>query len=476
MGERLKQSVDPVSIRSILLDEENLLDPWLEFLEANYAIENYRFFLDVLRFRKMVKDLANTIFDKYVAKSATEEVNLMWSTREGIEATIREPNVNMWNTAQDEVLIAFESDLLPKFLISKQYLAWKGKREIHVYMRRGRRRRRRKRREYLPLSSSLKLPNNNNKQKTTTETRDAEAKLSGGRKKRMELVEAVRQGASIEVIQNLLQTCSILDADVERQTALHVAASRHDSFELAVFLIGRNADLHAFDVNCWTPLHVAANAGNLLVSLFLFFFGFLLLLFWFWFSLFMLTHTHTFLLFALQTCQFLLSKGANSKAETNEGNYPLHYLVKNTYKAEEAHVLLSVMENMLADHGLELDHQTKKGETVLHYACLSQQPDLVMPTLLRFGANPNIINKRGNTPLHMAVLKKQTSTIQLLLQHGANPTIPGCKQGGTVLELAKTLKCNSITDLLEGSNKTKSTKQQNINTSHLALHLTHYVL
>jgi len=77
-----QQDKGEISIRSIILDEDDLLPAWLEFLETNYAIENYHFFVDVLKFRKTVKELANSIYEKYITKSAVEEVNLMWATRE----------------------------------------------------------------------------------------------------------------------------------------------------------------------------------------------------------------------------------------------------------------------------------------------------------------------------------------------------------------------------------------------------------
>eukprot|EP01102_Stenamoeba_stenopodia_P020552 TRINITY_DN8058_c0_g1_i2.p1 TRINITY_DN8058_c0_g1~~TRINITY_DN8058_c0_g1_i2.p1 ORF type:complete len:511 (+),score=88.21 TRINITY_DN8058_c0_g1_i2:648-2180(+) len=363
MAEKIKQQKTEVSIRSIILDEDNLLEPWLEFLESNYAIENYHFFVDVLRFRKTVKELANNIYEKYITKSAAEEVNLMWSTREGIEKSILEPNINMWNNAQDEVLMAFESDLLPKFLQSKMYQSWKEKHE--------------------------------------------ESRLVT--KKKPELIEAVRQGAPLDMLQRLLHSNSIYDTDMERQTALHVAAGRPDSFEVVVYLVAKNADITAYDVNCWTPLHVAANGGHLL------------------------------------TCQFLISKGASVKAETNEGNLSIHYLVKNTYKPEEIPLFLSVLHAMLEN--VDINHETKKGESVLHYACLSGNPDAAIQTLIEFGAKLHIENKRGNTPLHMAILKKHTSVVKLMLAHGADPNL--ATKAGSAYELAKNMKITPIVEVIE---------------------------
>jgi len=151
-----------------------------------------------------------------------------------------------------------------------------------------------------------------------------EKKTQGGRR-RSELIEAVRQGAPLEAIQMLLSYNSIYDTDPEGQTALHVAAGRPDSFEVVVYLVAKNADVTAYDNNCWTALHVAANGGHLLVS------G---------------MECSDYELFFLnsiscKTCQFLISKGANIKAETNEGNLAIHYLVKNSYKPEEIPLLLS---------------------------------------------------------------------------------------------------------------------------------------
>jgi hypothetical protein len=56
--------------------------------------------------------------------------------------------------------------------------------------------------------------------------------------------------------------------------------------------------------------------------------------------------------------------------------------------------------------------------------------------LLRLGANPNIAAVNGSTPLHTVLEKSyDVSVFTLLLQHGANPDLPG-KDGRSVRDIA----------------------------------------
>lgn len=61
--------------------------------------------------------------------------------------------------------------------------------------------------------------------------------------------------------------------------------------------------------------------------------------------------------------------------------------------------------------------------TVLHYAVLSGNPELVN-LLLKQGAKPDLINSFGDpdtpSPLHLAILRGDPRIVKLLLAHGAN--------------------------------------------------------
>jgi hypothetical protein len=54
---------------------------------------------------------------------------------------------------------------------------------------------------------------------------------------------------------------------------------------------------------------------------------------------------------------------------------------------------------------------------------------------LRLGADPNIAASDGTTPLHTALKKEYFDAFKILVQHGANPDVPG-KDRRTVREIA----------------------------------------
>jgi ankyrin repeat protein len=100
----------------------------------------------------------------------------------------------------------------------------------------------------------------------------------------------------------------------------------------------------------------------------------------------------------------------------------------------------------LVKHGDDLNHVV--GATPLHMAiavldrgtagkpALYQRRLRTLTTMLKLGADPNLGAFNGKTPLHTALEKEyDVSVFQLLLQHGANPDVPG-KDGRTVREIA----------------------------------------
>jgi hypothetical protein len=73
----------------------------------------------------------------------------------------------------------------------------------------------------------------------------------------------------------------------------------------------------------------------------------------------------------------------------------------------------------------------------------------VLEELLRLGADPDIRDDRGNTPLHTALEKGyDIEVFTLLLEHGANPDIPG-KDARTVREIASRKRDRRYADVLD---------------------------
>ncbi|KAJ6543591.1 ankyrin repeat protein, partial [Mycena vulgaris] len=126
-----------------------------------------------------------------------------------------------------------------------------------------------------------------------------------------------------------------------------------------------------------TPLHVAAEAGN------------------------------------LETATLLLAAGADPTAEWEEEFYqPLHLAASNNHLA---------MVTLLLDHGAPIDSSNGfegYSENALHHACRDGRLDMIELLLAR-GAALGSYGDCG-TPLGVAVHRCQLEVARLLLQEGAD--------------------------------------------------------
>ena len=93
----------------------------------------------------------------------------------------------------------------------------------------------------------------------------------------------------------------------------------------------------------------------------------------------------------------LLDFGASLELRNSIGATPLHILSSNPTAKEDTLDALSTLELMVA-HGAQIDAQDRMGNTVLHYACYSQNRDVAL-ALVRAGARLCIANIEGRTPL-----------------------------------------------------------------------------
>ena len=137
----------------------------------------------------------------------------------------------------------------------------------------------------------------------------------------------------------------------------------------------------------WTPLHYAAQKGN------------------------------------IDVVQLLLNAGADPNKANNRGETPLH-LVANK----------DVMQ-LLLDRGADPDSANCDGFTPLHEAAWSGDVD-AWKLLLDKGANLNCMSHIGWTPLHYAVWRGNKDLVQLLLNAGAEPNKADNK-GKTPLLIAR---------------------------------------
>lgn len=86
---------------------------------------------------------------------------------------------------------------------------------------------------------------------------------------------------------------------------------------------------------------------------------------------------------------------------------------------------------------VNIEKRNRKGETPLHVAC-SKGDEAKARSLLVDGANCNTQDNAGWTPLHDAVTGARLQIVTLLLQYGANPSVPGGEQRLTPLHDAVT--------------------------------------
>lgn len=90
---------------------------------------------------------------------------------------------------------------------------------------------------------------------------------------------------------------------------------------------------------------------------------------------------------------------------------------------------------LLIQHGANVNHTPRTGDTPLHKAALRGRTDLC-ELFIQNGARVNASDILGYTPLHQAAKQGYWESTQFLLKNGAHPTVAN-KFGDTALSLAK---------------------------------------
>lgn len=175
------------------------------------------------------------------------------------------------------------------------------------------------------------------------------------------------------------------------------------------------ADIEATDAFGYTPLHIAANEGNLTMV------------------------------------QLLIEGGANITAKTKTGYTPLHLsLLKNHMK----------VARLLCQKGADIQARDREKRTPLHVACAwGDEGAEAVQWLLVMGAHINIADIDGRTPLHYAALfaidEKAMRVIRILLDQGANINAKD-KNGETPFNVAVSGNRGEIAKLLRKGGAKKS--------------------
>ncbi|EFY99364.2 ankyrin repeat containing protein [Metarhizium robertsii ARSEF 23] len=120
---------------------------------------------------------------------------------------------------------------------------------------------------------------------------------------------------------------------------------------------------------------------------------------------------------------------------TNGSEYLDDFIVESSFTQTHRIILgLSIgdLERELISHPGEINTQDSMGRTALAWAAAQGDSHSIL-TLLRYGADPNIMDSQISGPLSNASAQGHTACVKLLLDAGANPDPPrpgGINKGG----------------------------------------------
>ncbi|XP_077297906.1 uncharacterized protein LOC143919454 [Arctopsyche grandis] len=220
----------------------------------------------------------------------------------------------------------------------------------------------------------------------------------------------------IEIIKNAKETnYNLLSSKFEGRMALDIAVNKFDA-RVVKYLIDCKICVNQRSIRGQTPLHFAFERGN------------------------------------IEVINVLLENGADEQLRSNDGKTLLHFVSSYT---ETSKILL--------EKGFDPNEPDKYGDTPFMIAVRWRKHDLI-ELMLDYGANPNIRNKKGNTSLFdivehgdietlkvfldradlnmtnidgetalcRSIVVRKPEMFNLLLEHGADPTITN-KHKNTVI-------------------------------------------
>ncbi|MDP3267886.1 MAG: ankyrin repeat domain-containing protein [Legionella sp.] len=173
----------------------------------------------------------------------------------------------------------------------------------------------------------------------------------------------------------------------EQVTPLHIAATRGD-IEKMNLLLSSNASVNASNKREQTPLHAARNGD---------------------------------------VVDLLLKNTANINAQDCDGKSPLHQAISRN--------AFDVVNALLNKTEINIECNDKHGNTPLHYAVEFSTPEMI-DLLLKFGADVNASNNKGQTPLHKAASRNNASIVTRLLEENKIDVDSRDNRGNTPLHYA----------------------------------------
>ncbi|KAI1478465.1 ankyrin repeat-containing domain protein [Daldinia eschscholtzii] len=150
--------------------------------------------------------------------------------------------------------------------------------------------------------------------------------------------------------------------------------------------------------------------------------------------------------------RILLLFGADPNAPDNRNITPLLLAVEESFRdavtmllkygadpnlaagpQSETPFAISVVEDkpdlvrILLTYGGDVNHVMTNGDTTLLAAIIKKRTKRVIDMLLDYGSDANAKNREGHSPLFEAIQTNRVEVVASLLDHGANPNLPGPK-------------------------------------------------
>ena len=158
----------------------------------------------------------------------------------------------------------------------------------------------------------------------------------------------------------------------------------------------------------------------------------------------------------------LLNAGAKPEIVDDKGNTSLHWTCISESSKEKTQALI--------DHGADVNAKNRKGQTVLMSAC-GKENAVAINLLLNAGAKPDIVDDGGFTSLHAACQAGNSKeTLQALIDHGADVNAANRKGHTVLMSACRKENAVAINALLKAGAKPEIVDDGGFTSLHKACH------